>query len=226
MDGSKKRPTVLVGGLLVCGLLIFIGVSAAVWGSGQVSLDNTGYTPRPDAPLSNRDEPPGLPATIAPPAPASTAPAPSALPPLAEGPLAGAVPSGPDAFQAIREAMAGFVTANASWRHPDALTVDKVERIGLAIGEPDPLTSKINELLPNTTQSPAGPVTVGPLVRARLDGNPEDVEVTPSESVDKSSAEVSMLWTWIVKPKRPMSALLLTAHGSSFGRRYERGPVH
>jgi hypothetical protein len=79
VDGRKKRLTVLMGCLLACGLLIFFSVSAALWNSSRV--DKTG-SPQPEAPLTKRDEPQDLPATIAPPppAPASTAPAPSAPP--------------------------------------------------------------------------------------------------------------------------------------------------
>jgi hypothetical protein len=75
------------------------------------------------------------------------------------------------------------------------------------------LSDRINQLLPNTSQSPAGPVKVGPLMRARLEADPDDAEVTPKDTIDFSTASnPELLWTWTVRPKRPTTALVLTAH--------------
>jgi hypothetical protein len=123
------------------------------------------------------------------------------------------LPSPSSEFQAIREAESQLVTANASWHAPKALKVEQTQRIGLEIGQSASLSKKINQLLPHTSQSSAGPVTVGPLVRARLEADPNDADVTPSDSVDYSTASnPELLWTWMVRPKRPTTALVLTAH--------------
>jgi hypothetical protein len=75
------------------------------------------------------------------------------------------------------------------------------------------LTSKINQLLPNMTRSDVGTVSVGPNMCARLEVNPSDAEVTPSDSVNASTPHnVQLLWTWIVLPLRPTDSLVLTAH--------------
>ena len=50
-------------------------------------------------------------------------------------------------------------------------------------------------------------------MRARLEANPDDADVTPSDSVNYSTASSpELLWTWMVRPKRPTEALVLTAH--------------
>jgi hypothetical protein len=109
--------------------------------------------------------------------------------------------------------MTVLITANATWHAPATLAVEQSQRIGLEIGQSDLLTSRIKELLPNTEQTPAGSVTVGPLVKARLIAHPNDADVMPSESADASTpSDITLLWTWIVRPKRPTDSLLLTAH--------------
>ena len=119
----------------------------------------------------------------------------------------------PDVWTPVYTGMAGYVNANATWQAPAALTVEHSQKIGLAIGQSDALSSKINGLLPNTNPSPAGQITVGPFVRARLEANPADADVIPSDMVNESTLkDVNLLWTWIVYPKRPMSSLPLIAH--------------
>lgn len=123
------------------------------------------------------------------------------------------VPAPPDAFRLVSDAMAGLITANASWHRPESLTVEQSQLIGLEIGQSDAVAARIGELLPNTVQSPAGSVAVNSKVTARLIANPNDAEVLPSESLDASTpSDISLLWTWNVRPKRPSEALLLTAH--------------
>jgi hypothetical protein len=116
-------------------------------------------------------------------------------------------------FGRIREAQSGLLSAGASWNAPKALVVEQSQRIGLAIGDSPALTTKINQLLPNTTQTPAGTVSVGPDMTAQLRVDPNDADVTPSDSANASTPDnVQLLWTWIVRPKRPNKALVLTAH--------------
>jgi hypothetical protein len=58
----------------------------------------------------------------------------------------------------------------------------------------------------------AGPVQVGPTMRATLRANPADAEITPSDAVNASTGtDIQMLWTWLVHPKRPTKTLQLTA---------------
>jgi NADH pyrophosphatase NudC (nudix superfamily) len=106
-----------------------------------------------------------------------------------------------------------LLTSNASWDAPKTLKAEETQRIGLQIGQSKLLSDKINQLLPHTSQSPAGQVKVGPLMRARLEADPDDAVVTPSESVNYSTAsKPELLWTWLVRPKKPTTALVLTAH--------------
>ncbi|WP_144128020.1 hypothetical protein [Catellatospora sichuanensis] len=117
------------------------------------------------------------------------------------------------AFKEIDTAARELVTRQAYWRSPAVLDVEQTHRIGLAVGEGEKLTQKINTMLEGTQTTAAGPVEVGPTVKATLRGNTEDVEITPSESVNATTgSDVQMLWTWLVHPKHPTDKLLLTAY--------------
>lgn len=106
-----------------------------------------------------------------------------------------------------------LVETAATWHAPESVDVDKTVRIGLEVGNGGSLKSRIAALLPHTSPISGGTVRVGPTVRAKLLVNPNDAEVVPSDAVDASiGSDVQMLWTWFVYPKRPTSALLLTAH--------------
>jgi len=139
------------------------------------------------------------------------APAPSEAggePPLAGG---GENPTG-SGFDKVKEAVEGLVTANATWRHPPTLTVEQTQRVGLEIGHSDEIADAVNELLQGTVESPAGQVKVASSVKARLIANPNDADIEPSDTRNAStSREIGLLWTWMVRPKRPMDSLLLTA---------------
>jgi hypothetical protein len=118
--------------------------------------------------------------------------------------------SGP--FADIDRSARALVNQEASWHAPQSLTVDKTERIGLSVGTGSGLKNKIDNLLPATTTTSAGPVQVGPTMRATLRANPADAEITPSDAVNASTGtDIQMLWTWLVHPKRPTKALQLTA---------------
>jgi hypothetical protein len=141
----------------------------------------------------------------------------SVAPPLSRGGGGGGTltptPSLADEFAEIKKTESQLLTANASWDAPKTLKVEKTQRIGLQIGQSKALSDKINQLIPNASQSPVGPLKVGPLMRARLEADPDDADVTPSQSVDYSTASSpELLWTWMVRPKRPTDALVLTAH--------------
>ena len=132
----------------------------------------------------------------------STGPAPSNESPSLSGP-----------FAEFDRSARGLVTREAKWQAPATLTVDKTERIGLAIGEGPQLTNKINTLLKDTQSTSAGPpIQVGSVVRATLRANPADADISPSDAVNLSTgSNIQMLWTWFVHPKRPMERLQLTA---------------
>ncbi|WP_155373285.1 hypothetical protein [Catellatospora vulcania] len=128
-------------------------------------------------------------------------------------PAPGQVAPGTGTFKDIDTAARELVTREAYWQSPAVLDVEQTQRIGLAVGEGEKLTQKINAMLPDTLTTAAGPVEVGPTVKATLRGNTEDVEITPSESVNATTgSDVQMLWTWLVHPKRPTDDLLLTAY--------------
>jgi hypothetical protein len=133
--------------------------------------------------------------------------------PITYPPSASSTQPTKDIWAPVYTGSAGFVNANATWQRPAALTVEHSEKIGLAIGQSQALTSKITGLLPDTIASPGGQVTVGPFVRARLEANSADADVVPSDMVNESTErDVSLLWTWIVHPNRPTSSLVLIAH--------------
>lgn len=120
---------------------------------------------------------------------------------------------GTGTFKEIDTAARELVTRQAYWRAPAVLDVEQTQRIGLAVGEGEKLTQKINTMLKDTQTTAAGPVEVGPTVKATLRGNTEDVEITPSDSVNATTgSDVQMLWTWLVHPKHPTDDLLLTAY--------------
>ncbi|GAA2390731.1 hypothetical protein Cme02nite_14570 [Catellatospora methionotrophica] len=128
-------------------------------------------------------------------------------------PSPGQVAPGSGAFKDVDNAARELVTRQAYWQAPAALDVEQTQRIGLAVGEGEKLTQKINAMLEGTRKTAAGPVEVGPTVKATLRGNAEDVEITPSESVNATTgSDVQMLWTWLVHPKQPTDKLLLTAY--------------
>lgn len=128
-------------------------------------------------------------------------------------PSPGQVVPGTGTFKEIDTATRELVTREAYWQSPAVLDVERTQRIGLAVGEGERLTQKINTMLKDTQTTAAGPVEVGPTVKATLRGNTEDVEITPSESVNATTgSDVQMLWTWLVHPKHPTDDLLLTAY--------------
>lgn len=105
----------------------------------------------------------------------------------------------------------GLVRANAYWRRPDALTVDKSDQIGLGI-QSAPLTEQINagmQAIPGESQ-PAGQVKVSRHATAYLRaGSDDDVEINPKPPVDNSTeSNIDLYWVWIVRPKRPTYDLL------------------
>ncbi|MEV4412330.1 hypothetical protein [Catellatospora sp. NPDC049609] len=121
--------------------------------------------------------------------------------------------SGTGEFAQIDAATRGLVSQRVAWQAPGSLDVEETARIGLSIGEGRELTDKIETLLRGTQQTPVGEMRVGPSVRATLRGSSEDVEITPSESVNASTgSDVQMLFTWLIKAKQPTDDLQLTAH--------------
>jgi hypothetical protein len=115
-------------------------------------------------------------------------------------------------FDFVDEATSRFLTRDARWQVPDALDVDLTGRIGLSVGSGPRLRTEINNLLPSTAPVSAGSVQVGPMVGVTLRADPDDAIVTPSDRVNVSTgSDVQMLWTWLVHPLHPMTALLLTA---------------
>ncbi|WP_203913880.1 hypothetical protein [Rhizocola hellebori] len=130
-----------------------------------------------------------------------------------------AVPNSPkpspanSAFAKIDQESKELISAEAKWQAPSSLTVDTTQRVGLSIGEGDKIADKINTLLPSTSPITAGVVEVGPTVRATLFATEGDADVSPSVAMDASTgSNIQMLWTWLVKPKRPTDRLTLTAH--------------
>ncbi|GIF95438.1 hypothetical protein [Catellatospora citrea] len=128
-------------------------------------------------------------------------------------PSPGQVAPGTGTFKDIDTAARELVTRQAYWQAPAVLDVERTQRIGLAVGEGEKLTQKINAMLAGTKPTALGRLEVGPTVKATLRGNTEDVEITPSESVNATTgSDVQMLWTWLVHPKHPTDDLLLTAY--------------
>lgn len=116
-------------------------------------------------------------------------------------------------FGEIDRGARALLNGEASWHAPESMTVAKTERIGLSVGTGSGLKKKIDTLLPDTVTTSAGPVQVGPVMRATLRANPADAEITPSDAVNASTGtDIQMLWTWLVHPKRPTRALQLTAY--------------
>ena len=106
-----------------------------------------------------------------------------------------------------------LVNAEAKWQTPKELAVGNTERIGLSIGEGTEVKRKIDKLIPSAFAINAGPVQVGQTVKASLFASSEDADISPSEAINASTVtDVQMLWTWLVKPKRPLDKLHLTAH--------------
>ena len=117
------------------------------------------------------------------------------------------------AFAKIDQESKELIATEATWQAPSSLTVDTTQRVGLSVGEGDKITEKINTLLPSTSPISAGPVEVGPTVRATLFATAEDAEISPSVAIDASTgSNIQMLWTWLITPKRPTDRLTLTAH--------------
>lgn len=125
----------------------------------------------------------------------------------------GTVPGGSTGqFAQIDAATRELVKQRVDWQAPASLDVEQTARVGLSIGSGAELKSRVEALVPNAVTTPAGEMKVGPTVRAVLRGNPEDVEITPSEAVNASTgSDVQMLWTWLIKPKHPADSLELTA---------------
>jgi hypothetical protein len=119
-------------------------------------------------------------------------------------------PFPPGGFDQIGVEESKLLTANAYWRKPDTLIVDKSDEIGLGI-QSAPLSSQINQQLdemPGSTQ-PAGQIRVSPHATATLVAASGDAEVAPVGSQDNSTpANVDLAWKWSVTPKRPTSDLL------------------
>ncbi|MBB5869156.1 hypothetical protein F4553_002535 [Allocatelliglobosispora scoriae] len=116
------------------------------------------------------------------------------------------------AFAKVDAETAGLVRKEAVWQAPKSVDVGTTQRIGLSVGEGKQLKAKIDNLIVGAKPTGAGEVLVGPTVRVSLHADPDDAEITPSEAVDASTGtDVQMLWTWLIKPKRPTKALMLTA---------------
>jgi hypothetical protein len=109
--------------------------------------------------------------------------------------------------------MSDLVNARTTWHAPTFLEVEKSQRIGLEVGQSESLRSSIEALLPGTASTPGGTIAVGTSARARLIASADDAEITPSDAVNSSTDfDIALLWTWTVRPKRPVDHLVLTAH--------------
>ena len=118
-----------------------------------------------------------------------------------------------DPFTQVDDDLNQLVDEQATWQAPASLTVRRSQRIGLVIGESQPLARQIEDLLEDAEPLPAGPVKVGPKVRVALWADPWDAVVKPSEAVDQSTgSQIALLWTWFVRPLHPSDAMSLTAH--------------
>jgi hypothetical protein len=122
-------------------------------------------------------------------------------------------PTPSNLFEPADQQIGKLMTEQAQWQAPEFLTVDRSQRIGLTIGESEALHSKVSQLVDQAVPKAAGPVQVGPTVRVTLQADPNDADITPSVAVDESTgSHVALLWTWMVRPKRPSQGLQLTAH--------------
>jgi hypothetical protein len=142
-----------------------------------------------------------LPAAPEPPGPTSA----EALPEPAPAPA-------PDSRWQVEQSK--LVTANAFWRRPDALKVDRPAQIGLGI-QTAPLTTQINarmNALPGTNEA-AGQIEVSPQATAQLVASSSDADVTPAGNQNTSlDQNIQMAWQWTITPKRPTQDLILTAY--------------
>ena len=193
---------------------VFLVVVAACGSSNNTSTSSSTAATAPTTTTR-----PGSTAATAPTAPITTTRAPiTTTRPGSTAPTAPTTTTRPanpfdDPFRPVTTGTAGYVQANATWRAPPALNAEQSDKIGLSIGQSQALTSEINGLLPKTNPTPAGQVTVGPFVRVRLEANPADADVVPSDFVNESTtSDINLLWTWIVTPKKPTSSLVMIAH--------------
>jgi hypothetical protein len=188
-------------------LLAFAGLLPIAACADAPSSAPEASSPAPEAPspssLATGEPSPGqLPAAPGPPGPTSAVALPTA--PLPE-PV-------PDSRWQVEQSK--LVTANAFWRRPDALKVDRPAQIGLGI-QTAPLTTQINaqmNALPGTNQA-AGQIQVSPQATAQLVASSSDAEVTPAGNQNTSfDQNIQMAWQWTVTPKRPTQDLILTAY--------------
>jgi hypothetical protein len=136
-------------------------------------------------------------------------------PPLPSATPTGATPSpAPSSeFELVDQATSRLLQRDARWHAPDVLDVGETYRIGLSIGSGSTLNSRIRDLLPQTRPKNAGPVEVGPTMRASLLADSDDATVKPLDAINASTGtDVQILWTWFVHPLHPTEELLLTAH--------------
>ena len=152
-----------------------------------------------------------LPEPLEPPGPTSAAALPAAPPPAPEAPQPAPAPVPDSRWQGEQSKL---VTANAFWRRPDALKVDRPAQIGLGI-QTAPLTTQINaqmNALPGTNQA-AGQIQVSPQATAQLVASSSDADVTPAGYQNTSfDQNIQMAWQWTITPKRPTQDLILTAY--------------
>jgi hypothetical protein len=101
-------------------------------------------------------------------------------------------------------AIGDLITVNSHWHAPGFLQEGESDNIALRIGSIDRLRDTINATVPIDVSRPPLPVTVtiGTIVSAKLTVISSDAEVEPVDTIDKSIADdVSILFTWSVKPK-------------------------
>ncbi len=107
-------------------------------------------------------------------------------------------------FGVTDEKLGQLVEASVEWHAPQSMKVDRVERIGLSIGDSRRLQFQIDSLIRDALPRSAGKVRIGPKIRVTLQADPGDATIQPSKAVDQSTgSQIAMLWTWLVRPKHP-----------------------
>ncbi|MGL5816684.1 MAG: hypothetical protein ACRCYR_03910 [Phycicoccus sp.] len=140
------------------------------------------------------------------------APPSGVAPPGVPGPSAPPTDGRPEPFEDADAAMAQMVDTHMRWHTPASLTVDTTADLGLSIGDSPALRREIEANLPDTAPGSNRPIRVGTDVTAVLVGDPDDVQITPDAPIDASTgSDVALLWTRIVRPRRPADELRLVA---------------
>jgi hypothetical protein len=112
----------------------------------------------------------------------------------------------PNIFTDIDKILPQLIPEKVMWHQPPkAIEIDRPTEIGLQVGASDELSREILQRLPNTVETPAGTVKVGPTITVTLDVVPRDaVEIDPDKPIDKSAPpNVAQLWPWFITPKKP-----------------------